>query len=256
MNNDELDISYPQLKINKGIMLEYLSYVDKICRDNNIEYSLVAGTLLGAVRHKGFIPWDDDVDIALPRSDYERLIKIMSEPKEGFYIEKDLWIYRLKNSNHLEKDPPLMLDIFTFDNVPDGKIHYLCKKLVILMLQGMIKKNPNYKKYSFGGKILSFVTQCLGMVFASRSKNRAYDRVIQWGNRNETRYVNAFNMGYEAINQRLPQKILGNYKDIQFEGLTLRAITDTDTYLTVRYGEYMKFPPEEQRVPVHLKPIQ
>ena len=65
------------LKELKKIELDILLYIDRICREHNLLYYMAYGTLLGAVRHKGFIPWDDDIDIVMPRPDYEKLIKIM-----------------------------------------------------------------------------------------------------------------------------------------------------------------------------------
>ncbi|MGL5150853.1 MAG: LicD family protein [Clostridium sp.] len=74
------------LKDGQALMLEVLKYVDKVCNENNIEYSLACGTLLGAYRHGGFIPWDDDIDILMTRESHKRFIEVMKTKNDGFYV--------------------------------------------------------------------------------------------------------------------------------------------------------------------------
>ena len=120
----------------KKVQLDILIYVDKICKDNNIKYSLAYGTLIGAIRHKGFIPWDDDIDIVLKRSEYERLLEVLYKDDNSKYM-----IFSMKDEGYFypyakvgdldtiirEKNWPdiqnlgVNIDVFPVDYVPEGK---------------------------------------------------------------------------------------------------------------------------------------
>lgn len=74
-----------EIKEIQSILLPILEYIDKVCKDNNLRYSLAFGTLIGAIRHKGFIPWDDDIDIVMPRTDFDKLIEILEKEQNKKY---------------------------------------------------------------------------------------------------------------------------------------------------------------------------
>ena len=119
--------------------LEILEYVDSFCKDNNIKYSLYAGTLLGAVRHQGFIPWDDDLDICMPRNEYDKFIRLWNDNEhEKYFLQnkentptftQSFTKIRKKNTNFLQEDDlgmdyhtGIFIDVFPVDRIPNGKI--------------------------------------------------------------------------------------------------------------------------------------
>ena len=130
-----MDYSEERLKKLHLILLELLEYVDSICKQNNLQYLLIGGTALGARRHRGFIPWDDDIDIGLPREDYEKLLGILKSRNDGYSVQdetnednyfcpfaklrKNGTIFCEKISQGLYKNNGIYIDIFPIDTMND-----------------------------------------------------------------------------------------------------------------------------------------
>ena len=157
------------------ILFEILCDIDRVCRDNSINYSLDSGTLLGAIREQGFIPWDDDADIIMLREEFEKFIKVYGLQKDSiFTIERDLWVYRIKGKSKKTIDgidlSKICVDIFVLDNVPENNILYNLKLLLIRILQGMMKEKPKYYKYNFIEKVASFILHYFGKLFSGNVK--------------------------------------------------------------------------------------
>ena len=132
------------LSAHQALLLEMLKDFDAACRKHAIRYQLFAGTALGAVRHKGFIPWDDDMDIVMSRENYEKFRAAF--PKfEGYRIEREIWVPRIRRG-----DGRFSIDVFLFDNVPKNSFKRKYKVFRLKLLQGMMKKKPDLKKYGFG----------------------------------------------------------------------------------------------------------
>ena len=122
----------------QSYLKDLLVSVHNFCVGNGIQYSVWDGTLLGAIRHKGFIPWDDDVDIILDRENYGKLMKACERSTPGFTISRRLWVKRIEAPNNRWKDRDGgVIDIFIFDNIPDNKLKKKAKKLLLKCLQGM-----------------------------------------------------------------------------------------------------------------------
>lgn len=236
-------------------LLPILIDIDKFCRDNNINYSLSDGTLLGAVRHKGFIPWDDDIDISLDRDNFDKFLKAVERLPEKYEIIYDLWIRRITRKDNPNKHvfpPKGCIDLFVFDRVPDRIRTEKIQVFLLRLLQGMIKKNVVYDGFSLQKKVLLFTTHIFGKFFPANVKKKWYDSVSQWGNNGKKGNVARYNGSYKGIgNARYPSEILDKYVNIQFENHTFMAMGGWDKFLSVMYGDYMKIPKKQDRKTSH-----
>lgn len=244
----------------RDISLNILNNVTKFCDDNNIVYFLGCGTLLGAIRHKGFIPWDDDIDILMPRGDYERFLSIYQDrkykvlkPSEGrYYYAKVYDTSTLKYESNIDykKYRPVGVDIDVFPL--DGSIDN--KELV----------DKQYKKACFLETLLRLSNQ---PVFYRKNPIKCINRIIPRiiGSKRLVRLIenNAKKYPYETSNYvtrmrrstngftgALPKEVYEVSKGT-FEGNTYNIPKGYDKWLSTFYGNYMELPPENKRV-VHI----
>ena len=142
----DFDNKYGTLKIQEKLLV-LLKEFHKYCLENDIKYSLDWGSLLGAIRHKGFIPWDDDIDIMVDRRNYEKILKTAKSP---INIDHDsssaLWVDRVRLDSDLISSLKPTMDIFIIDNAPDGQFLRKLRVLELRFVQGMLKSTPNLKK--------------------------------------------------------------------------------------------------------------
>ena len=237
-------------------ILELLKRFDQFCRENDIRYSIDGGSLLGAIRHKGFIPWDDDADVMLDRENYDKLLAVSKQKlPEDLEIIGETWVKRLtRKDNPHKEDEEECIDLFVWDNVPDNKSLRAVKHFLLKILQGMLKKKVDYQEYSLVNKMLVAVTHVLGKLFTTRRKQNWYDAVSRWSNGKQTKHVNIYNTFYRLISGfSHDSAVMTELVEVIFEDTRLMAIKDSDGYLTRLYGDYMQLPPEEKRVPAHRK---
>ena len=237
-------------------LLQILIDLDKFCRENDIKYSLSDGTLLGAVRHKGFIPWDDDIDLTLDRENFNKFIAAADSLPEQYEIIYDTWIRRVTRKDNPKKNafpPEGCIDLFIFDKVTHNKKKENRQVFLLKILQGMLKTNVIYEGFSIQKKIMLFVTHALGKIFPRRLKQKWYDAISQWGNRDQLAdTVARFNGSYIGISRaRYPFEIQQSYTFIEFEELEFMAISGWDRFLSIMYGDYMKLPDTEDRKTSH-----
>ncbi len=242
---------------------EILEYFADFCEANNLRYFLAGGTLLGAVRHKGFIPWDDDIDIAMPRSDYEKLIS-MRDKFDGRYIlrywrwEKDVYYSFLKVEDtcttkiedvdsKFKYEGGLGIDIFPQDGLPDDldKQHRIIMgyhRLVAIRDYNRVFVNCKWKKYavSFLNKVL-FLVMPFEIIVKRYTEKYPYDR---------SKYVRSF-CGRYGEKETYLRELFGEGTTLLFEGRSYAAPLHYHEYLTQMYGDYMQLPPEEKRVSNH-----
>lgn len=236
-------------------MLEILKTVDDICRKNNIPYFLESGTLLGAVRHGGFIPWDDDVDISVMLSDYPRLRKILQEQLPPDMVFQDtttdpnypMLIGKVRDTkSYFEEDysaklkyKGIYIDIFPVEKIPCWKwkifLDYIYGHCVraIHNYSNTADKTLSAIIYPFA-KILVLLTRCINKCIRTNHVSYQYGRKT---------YV-LYNM----------QDVFP-LQDISFEGCTFLAPHNPDALLKICYGDYMQIPPKDKRV-VHTNKIE
>lgn len=248
----------------KSLQLNILKVISDFCHLNNLKYSLAFGTLLGAVRHSGYIPWDDDIDIMMPRKDYDIFINSFSNDKYRilyFPKYKDYFLpfakvidtrTILKEDTILKYNLGVNIDVFPIDNCPyiEDEKKWFRKKSFINNLYA-IKKITLSKNRSLLKNFIILVARLI-LVPLSLSK---LCKIIQ----NMAVQYASINTGRKGIlitentnlKWMLPAEVFDSYKEISFEENDFMSIADTHTYLKATYGNYMKLPPEEKRITHH-----
>lgn len=246
--------------------VEILDAIHEVCTRNNLRYSLAYGTLLGAARHKGFIPWDDDVDVMMPREDYDKLKEIWAdEAPEGFILQDDeMYDDLVNNFAKIRKDNTtfiqfeyernctyhtgIYVDIFPADRVAPGKIK---KKLQYFLYAINLLFNRGYT--SGTGGIVGFVEKLLLKIVRKKHYRKfsiwAGKRARRWNGFTENEYV--FPCTIRDCKRYYPNDLFKNRVKLEFENKKYCAFKDYDLFLTTRYGDYMQLPPEEERVWKH-----
>ena len=242
--------------------LNILSKTIAFLNKNNINYYIWAGSLLGAVRHKGFIPWDDDIDIAMERSEYNKFIKLINNGKKidknfdviGFELGNDIWPFvKVINKDVIIEesagvDNNLWLDIFPLDASPINNIYY--SKLKIIQKLFFIKRNDdmNLSEVS-SSKIKLFLKKFIRILIRPIPIKKIVGSYIK-----ECSKYNCYDVGYFANNvwgifekERYNASSLKQNKKYKFESIEVNSLADSDGWLTLRYGDYMSLPPEEKR---------
>ena len=271
-----MDNSYGLLEVQKANLI-LLEEIDKICRKHNISYMLDAGTLLGAIRHGGFIPWDDDADIAMRRQDWEVFRRVAkAELREDFTL---LTPQELSQSNKFYDFTPrlmynksrrrkatkedeyydaklnhLWVDIFILDNLPNAKISQKLvlslQKFIYLLSMGHRYK-LDYKKYSLFQKICVFIISNIGKLIPMESLYKLQNNLSKSCNKKTVKRVYYSNYQPDYIDISLDKSCVEKNTYIQFEDSKLLIPEAYDEILRAVYGDYMKLPPKSQRVPTH-----
>ena len=245
---------YGTLATQKGL-LTLLKQFHSFCVQNNIVYSLAAGSLLGAIRHNGFIPWDDDLDVYVDRHNYNKIVQLLSK-HQTLFIERNsiesLWVDRVRliADNKREGHLPT-LDLLVFDPIPANPFKRKFKLFCILCLQGMMKIKLNLKKGSLFYRIGSLVTYCLGFLFPYGFKKKLYNSISQIGNAKPSNSIANYNGPFETVRKSFPYNMLDKITLHIFEDTHAYIMEDWDAYLTAVFGDYMTPPNEADRRPKH-----
>lgn len=259
------------LNEQKMIMMDILIYIDQLAEKHNLRYSLWGGTMLGAVRHKGFIPWDDDIDISLPRDDYEKLLDILKKQDKyklfEYSIQEDYtWGWaklthkgtgdKKKKYFHPDSSHGIFVDIVPIDGFPSSEkeIKSLKRKLHHLNLVIKSSRFPSYASSIHLPTSLKKLILLFPLFIYSK---------IRGGKERFTRELNQLSVQYSLndaekcghllsrykTNLGYPSSIWKDLQDYEFEGHYFKGIADSDKYLSLLYGEdYMKIPPKEKQI--------
>ena len=229
-------------------LLTLLADVVRVLEENHLPYSLMCGTLLGAVRHGGFIPWDDDVDLVLPRESYDRF-EVLYPAHCGLGMTLDLsdtWVPRVRKVGGAA-----FVDLFVLDPLPDRPLARVWKLFRLRLLQGMLKENTDYGRFSFSQRVLLRATALLGRLFPRERKLRAYRRIAPTGG--ESRRLHLSNGAFGLLSMGFDRELFREPVRVPFANLSVRIPQQASVVLTQLYGEsYMTPPPESERVSRHL----
>jgi lipopolysaccharide cholinephosphotransferase len=242
------------LEERKQIQLEMLDEIDAFCRNHNIRYSLAFGTLIGAIRHKGYIPWDDDVDLIMPlpdmlrfkkefKSDKLAYVDIDTVPHFEYHFSRICYLPTYSKTGLLEKSYGVNIDLYPVVGMPDTEegiqrflddIDPLYKKRLKLIARRhrLIRRLPFAYVPGYDSTIRQF-----------------HDIIL-----NSYPYENAHNYLHAGSVRRvniLDFDVFDGFIDVEFEGHTFQSMERYHEYLTHCFGDYMQLPPENQRNPYH-----
>ena len=233
-------------------LLSMMKTIHTIMIENNIKYSLCGGTLLGAIRHNGFIPWDDDLDLVMTRVEFERFVRVYKRLKNKPYsFERDGWVWRIRNNKKIIEGVNPTIDFFVMDPVINSRFVYFFQIGLLRILQGMLKEHYYWERYSFFYKICLKVTYYLGKLTSNKSKFRKYNRISKWGYKNPSDKCSQFNDQFRVLTVKYDANVLDDYMLKEFEDTEFYITTRYEHYLRTQYGDYMKLPPDDERKPMH-----
>lgn len=255
----------------KSIELSVLKQIHELCEKEKIRYSMCGGTLLGAVRHKGFIPWDDDIDIVMPRPDYEKFVQYCqthetpfsllcneTNRKYGYLFAKAMakdTVMIEKYANPRNIPMGVYVDIFPVDGLGQTKEEAI-KRFNAKRLSRELLVACNWKKF-FRSKTRAWYYEPIrfAMFLFSRfvSKNMLINRIEKYyskWNFDESKYV-ACVCGVYRSKEITVRESYTQIIDMEFEGEMFHGLKNYDECLSRFYGNYMQLPPEEKRVTHH-----
>lgn len=266
---DKVKLSLEEIK---NLQTDILVKVADFCEKHNLKYFLAYGTLLGAIRHNGYIPWDDDIDIVMPREDYNKFIQTFNqENKDTHYLsiapfkgnhtilkvaDTRTYIKSIVYKDIRKKGCYRTIDIFPLDGVPEDCAEYKewYQKLYRIYHGFYIKQQ------AFSGRIKSRIK-----LFIAKLKNRTYLPKSSFRKKAEIlhkqylyencQYIGAVESSANSIKNKMKKKWYEDYVLVDFEGHKFRAPKNYHEILSSLYGDYMQCPPVEQRVFLHLEDV-
>lgn len=270
-----MKIANVEIKDIQKVQLEVLLEFDRICKKNNIRYQLFAGTLLGCIRHEGFIPWDDDIDVCMLREDYDKFIDLCKSELSPMYflqtyetdknyimqfakIRKNNTIFMEKATSKCKIHQGVYIDIFPLDKVQPNsllgklqqKILYILGRLNLTRIKDICLNIDNEFEKKIG-LVLNKIVNLLPKSIINNLQNRVCTML---NNKVNIEYVSHLTNGASSI--RLKKYMINknefyNIIEGKFEGYEFPIPQNYDRVLSNLFGDYMKLPPKESRQPHH-----
>ena len=257
------------LKETQQVYLELLAEFDQVCMEHGLRYDLCGGSMLGAVRHGGYIPWDNDIDLSMPRPDYERMLELKQSGILGMPAHRDLVSERdetfprhfaryirhdVKRVSEMAEDwdcPYIGIDIFPLDGIPTNEKAFArqVKKIRRLrrLLLTSVEKSGTSRRGKAAAMIKNLYRPILRLIGCYRFAHKL-DKVCQRVDYETAEYVGIIS-GMYGLKERWRKADMLPQKNFNFEGLQVPGFANYDIYLTNLYGDYMKLPPKDKQVP-------
>ncbi len=236
-----------------------LKKIDRVLTEQGVCYYLLGGSTIGALRHGGFIPWDDDVDIAVLRKDFDRAEAAIATLTDGMFYDPvehhkvadaPLGHLYLSEGDAPENSP--RIDVFAIDSVPDKRISQKIQRFYAQVYHVCVlrraSKNRGMAKRIFTGMICALPNCILNAL-----QRHAYRRLTAWSEKPTAAVCNFF--GVHGKREVVPTAFYGTPRYVKFEDTQLPIPEKAEEYMTHIYGDYMTLPPEEERVPQHFGAI-
>lgn len=259
-NKEKLLTAYEYQSVLLAMLLDFKSF----CEENDLKFSLSGGTLLGAVRHKGFIPWDDDIDLCMSRPDYKRLLDMKdafatSYPYKldgCFGLECDISPYiKIVNPSIWVKADGIQsfawIDVMPVDGLPDSQsqistIYKKIEKYRNLLCNCVVPSNGSFdvpKKYIKG------IMRLLRIDYIAARK---INKIALFNSYEESNLVGAVSWGLYGVGEQMTKVSFESRDELVFAGHTFEVMSCWDSYLSGLYGDYMKLPDKDKRVNHHI----
>ena len=249
----------------RKIQLNILIKLDEICEKNGLRYYLAFGTCLGALRHKGFIPWDDDIDVLMPYKDAKRLIELQSQFGDKYFVQSRetdpdyrsiAMRVRDEDTTCIESDEVdlnthkgIYVDIYPCYECSSNKL----VRTIDILRSHLLKVLVNHRPPVNHGKALYYVSKVILMMVSEKRRIERIEKI-------ETHLASV--KGEEILDYygqditllsaiSYPKKWFGEPRKIEFEGVFFNAASEPEKYMAKRYGDYMKLPPLEDQVVHH-----
>lgn len=256
-------------KEQKKLMLGILEHIDTICRKNDIKYSLIGGSLIGAIRHRGYIPWDDDIDIVLTEKNYRKLVEILDkevgryqtfkygrECKEiGFRKLIDTKTHVIEDGFVYNPSYGIYVDIFSYFPLSNDKktrkkqfdrLKFLLKLVVFYRRKGGTHDDNLIRK------IMAPIKMVFSRLIGCKRINRMYENMCGEKKSDEkSKYIVCAFPCYDFDKEVQLREYTGGYVDVKFENLNVMVFKNYDKILRTTFGDYMQLPPESERIPKH-----
>lgn len=244
------------------VELEMLVEVDRICQKCGIHYNIIAGTLLGAVRHRGFIPWDDDADVAMLRPEYEKFRKACETEldKGRFYFQDHRntpgyrWgygkmrrrdtLFLRENQEHMPYEQGVFIDVFPLDGVPENYVKRCLHNFHCFLIRKTFWSAVG--RYSDKSAFMRGVYSLLYRIPEKKVYGH-YEKFIEKSNCTGKSWVRILTFPTPNKEYGYRKEWYENSEKIIFEGIEFDGIADYDAYLSFKFGKYMELPPEGQR---------
>lgn len=243
-------------------MLEILKVFDKFCREHDLKYSLYAGSLLGAVRHKGFIPWDDDLDVCMERNEYDRFVALWEQlSPEGYILQNKentpaYWQsfskIRKAHTTFLQEDREagkyhtgIFLDIFPLDRIPYGKLNRAVYKWHCMKYQLLTREFVPPKAGAVVRLGSSAILACTPKSHREKVRRNTLKKITRYNDQHDLEIAAIETMA--SLRKPFAPDMLDAYVDLPFEDGEFMCFVGWHDHLRRKFGDYMQLPREEER---------